>query len=128
VGEIAARFRDASDASFTVGVFDGAALVAVATFSRETALKERHKAHVYAVYVSARYRRQGLGGRLIATLITHAKLDASLEQMLLSVDADNAAAVCTYEKLGFETYGTEPRALKVGDEYVDERLMILRLR
>jgi RimJ/RimL family protein N-acetyltransferase len=37
------------------------------------------------------------------------------------------AAIRTYRKFGFETYGTEPRALKVGSEYVDEHLMILRV-
>ena len=33
-----------------------------------------------------------------------------------------------YRKAGFEVYGTEPRALKVGSRYVDEHHMILRIR
>jgi hypothetical protein len=31
-----------------------------------------------------------------------------------------------YEALGFEAYGVEPRSLKIGTEYVDDVLMILR--
>ena len=33
-----------------------------------------------------------------------------------------------YRKFGFEVFGTEPRALKMGSEYIDEQHMILMLR
>jgi RimJ/RimL family protein N-acetyltransferase len=65
---------------------------------------------------------------LIATLLDLTRKDPSLEQVLLGVGAHNVAAIQTYQKFGFELYGTEPRALKVGSAYVDEQLMILRLR
>ena len=32
-----------------------------------------------------------------------------------------------YQKQGFKIYGTEPRALKIGDTFFDEHLMILDL-
>jgi len=38
------------------------------------------------------------------------------------------AAMRLYHSLGFVAYGTEPCALKLGDQYLDEDLMILRLR
>ena len=128
VAEVAERFREKSDGSFTLGGFDGEALIAVATFKREAGIKERHKGHILGVYVSASHREQGFGGTLIATVLGLAREDPSLEQVLLGVGAHNVAAIQTYRKFGFEAYGTEPRALKVGSEYVDEHLMILRLR
>ena len=126
VEEAAERIREKSDGSFTLGGFDGERLIAVATFKREAGIKERHKGHILGVYVSASHRVQGFGTRLIAALLGLAREDSSLEQVLLGVGAHNVAAIRTYRKFGFETYGTEPHALKVGSEYVDEILMILR--
>jgi hypothetical protein len=37
------------------------------------------------------------------------------------------AARALYRSFGFETYGTEPNALKVDDRYIDEDYMILRI-
>jgi ribosomal protein S18 acetylase RimI-like enzyme len=54
--------------------------------------------------------------------------DSSLEQILLAVATSQEAAMRLYRSFGFETYGTEPRALKVGSTYIDEDHMILRLR
>lgn len=127
IAETAERVREKPDGSFTLGGFDGELLVAMATFKREVGIKERHKGHLLGVYVSGSHRGQGFGAELIATLLDLAREDASLEQILLGVGAHNVAAIRTYRKLGFELYGTEPHALKVGDEYVDEHLMILRL-
>jgi ribosomal protein S18 acetylase RimI-like enzyme len=39
---------------------------------------------------------------------------------------DNALAL--YRRLGFEVYGVEPRALKAGNTYLDEALMVLFLK
>jgi ribosomal protein S18 acetylase RimI-like enzyme len=126
--ETAERIREKEDGSFTLGGFDGETLVAMATFKRETGVKERHKGHLLAVYISASHRGRGFGAKLIETLLSLAKEDSSLEQILLGVGSHNTAAIQTYRKFGFESYGTEPRALKVGSVYVDEHLMILRLR
>ncbi len=127
IDETAERIREKADGSFTLGGFDGDSLVAMATFKREVGIKERHKGHLLAVYVSGSHRGQGLGSKLIGDLLSLAMGDASLEQILLGVGAHNTAAIRTYSKFGFEPYGTEPRALKVGSQYVEEHLMILRI-
>jgi ribosomal protein S18 acetylase RimI-like enzyme len=49
-----------------------------------------------------------------------------VEQVLLSVAATQEAAIRLYRSLGFEPFGREPRALKIGNRYVDEEYMILR--
>ena len=68
-----------------------------------------------------------MGRALIAALLERAKQDSSLEQILLAVATSQAAALHMYRSFGFETFGTEPNALKVGSTYVDEDHMILRI-
>lgn len=128
VEETAERIREKADGSFTLGGFDGGTLIAIATFKRGAGIKERHKGYLLGVYVSGLHRGHGFGAKLIAAVLDLAREDGSLEQVLLGVGAHNLAAIRAYSKSGFELYGTEPHALKVGSEYVDEHLMILRLR
>jgi len=66
--------------------------------------------------------------KLIAALLGMVMDNPLLEQILLGVASSNLAAIRTYQRFNFEIYGTEPHALKVGSEYVDEHLMILRIR
>lgn len=128
VEEIAKRFRDMPRDSFNLGAFERGNLVGTAMFIRETGRKERHKGRIYGVYVTAAQRRRSLGQALIAALLSRAKEDTSLEQILLAVATCQEAAIQLYRKIGFEAYGTEPRALKVASEYTDEDLMVLRIR
>ena len=64
----------------------------------------------------------------MASLLERAKQDPSLEQIMLAVATCQDAARQLYRDFGFETYGTEPRALKVGSRYIDEEHMLLRVR
>jgi ribosomal protein S18 acetylase RimI-like enzyme len=128
VEETAARFREYPEESFTLGGFDGGVLAGIATFIRERGLKEQHKGHIYGAYVSADHRQRGFGRAMIAAVVSMAKEDATLEQILLAVGTCQEAAMRMYRDSGFEVYGTEPRALKVGSRYIDEHQMILRIR
>jgi len=53
------------------------------------------------------------------------RLLPGIEQVALAVSSQNAGARGLYESLGFEMYGCEKRASKIGDAYVDEELMVL---
>ncbi len=125
---IAHRFRDPPEGGLNLGAFEDGGLVGTATFLRETGQKERHKGRIYAVYVSPGQRGKAIGRALLSHLLEEARRDASLEQVLLAVATCQNAARQLYRSLGFETYGTEPRALKAGSTYIDEDHMILRLR
>ena len=125
---IGQRFCDGGQANFTLGAFVDGALAGIATFVRDAGLKERHKGRIFGVYVTSSCRRKGIALALLAALVERAKRDASLEQILLAVATGQVAALQLYRKYGFRTYGTEPRALKVGSTYIDEDLMILTLR
>lgn len=125
---IAQRFRDGGEANFTLGAFVDGSLAGIATFVRDAGLKERHKGRIFGVYVTSACRRKGIGRALLAALVERAKQDVSLEQILLAVATGQKAALKLYRECGFQTYGTEPRALKMGSTYIDEDLMILSLR
>jgi ribosomal protein S18 acetylase RimI-like enzyme len=124
----AQRLRDGSAQSLYLGGFANDTIVGMATFIRETGLKERHKGRIFGVYVSEAYSGKGVGRALLSALLARAEHDSSLEQILLSVAANQHAAKTLYRSFGFETYGTEPDALKVGPAYVDEDHMIRRIR
>jgi ribosomal protein S18 acetylase RimI-like enzyme len=51
-----------------------------------------------------------------------------LEQVLLSVTTTQIAALALYRSLGFELFGTEPRALNISGEFIDEHYLILHLK
>jgi ribosomal protein S18 acetylase RimI-like enzyme len=127
VETIALRFRNASEGALHLGAFEADSLIGIATFIRETGLKERHKGHIYGVYVTASQSRKGVGRALVGAILERAKQDSSLEQILLAVATCQNAARRLYHSFGFETYGTEPNALKVGSTYIDEDHMVLRL-
>ena len=77
--------------------------------------------------MTASQRRKGVARALLAALLQRVKQDSSLEQIQLAVAAGQNAAARLYREFGFETYGTEPNALKVGTKYIDEDHMFLRI-
>jgi ribosomal protein S18 acetylase RimI-like enzyme len=85
----------------------------------------RHKGFIWGMYVRPEARGAGVGRALLQAAIAHAT--GRVEQLKLDVVADNAAALALYRAAGFIAYGTEPRALKLGEIYLDEVLMALRL-
>ena len=114
------------DDVFYLGAFDDS-LIGIVGFYREEGIKNRHKGYVVSMYVLRERRGQGVGKALVQELIARARQIDGLEQLLLAVVTTNRTASLLYRSLGFEIYGTQPGALKVGESYWDEDLMILRL-
>ncbi len=127
---IAERFRrDAgSDLDFALGAFEGATLVGMTGCHRENAVKHRHVAYIWGVYVAPEHRRTGLGRRLFIATVDRARTWPDLEALWLDVTTVNEGARALYASCAFRTAGTKPRSLKVGDRYYDEELMVLDLR
>jgi RimJ/RimL family protein N-acetyltransferase len=109
-----------------VGGFDGDGLAGIGGLSRYPGAKLRHKALLWGMYVRESARGTGLAGAIVEALLAAAR-ELRVEQVLLTLAADNVAARRLYERCGFERYATEPRAVKVDDGYFDELLMIRRL-
>ena len=64
---------------------------------------------------------------LLEAAIARARETPGVEQLILAVVTVNTPARNLYLSLGFEPYGREPLALKLGDRYLDEELMVLFL-
>jgi RimJ/RimL family protein N-acetyltransferase len=109
------------------GAFAGDALVGVVGYEREPRAKGRHKATVLGMFVPAEHAGHGVGGALMAALIAAARDEPGLEHLVLTVTATNTRALRLYERCGFESFGTEPRAIRVGSEYFGKTHMILFL-
>lgn len=105
----------------------GDALCGIVTVHRERARKLRHKAWIFGVFVAPERRGQGLGRALMEAAVAWARGLEGVELLQLGVTATAAPALALYEAMGFERFGLEPRALKLGDQYHDEIHMQLRL-
>lgn len=116
-----------SSSDFVIGAFVAGRLVGVAGFFRYKAPKIRHKGHVWGVYVQRESGGKGIGRALMRKLLEEAQSQPGLEHVTLAVGGYNTAARRLYESVGFQFYAREPRAIRVGDEYVDEDWMMLRL-
>jgi ribosomal protein S18 acetylase RimI-like enzyme len=93
------------------GAFVDGELVGMAGFARMKPLREQHKGTVWSMYVRASARGHGLGGKLLRTIIEHARTE--VEVLNLVVVSTNTAAVALYERHGFQRWGLQPRALKL---------------
>jgi len=105
------------------GSIDGSPLLGVAGFYVPGAAKQRHKGILWGMYVRPAARGTGLAAALLQRVIEQAR--PLVEEIRLTVMASNTAAHRLYSAAGFEPYGLERRALKVGDDYYDDMLMAL---
>jgi ribosomal protein S18 acetylase RimI-like enzyme len=127
INDVKSRLSSDPANNFIAGAFVGGRLAGTAGFYREPGLKRRHKGHVWGVYLAAGMRGQGIGRRMLQALLERAAAIAGLEQILISVTTTQVPAVSLYRSLGFQFWGREVRALKIGERYVDEDYMVLHL-
>jgi ribosomal protein S18 acetylase RimI-like enzyme len=127
VNDVAGRLSSDTGEDFTVGAFDGDRLLGTAGFLRDKQIKQRHKGHIWGVYVAREARRRNAGRDMLRAILTRAAGIDGVEQILLSVNTAQEAPVKLYRSLGFQSYGCERRALKIGERYVDEENMVLFL-
>jgi len=86
---------------------------------QEGKLKLKHKASIFAVYVSPKKRGFGIGKRLMVEAINKARELKGVEQLTLTVVSTNASAKSLYSSLGFEVWN--------GEEGIKNRSTILVL-
>lgn len=127
MADAAARIGSDPANNFVVGAFVGGKLIGTAGFYRSKGLKERHKGHIWGVYVTAATRGSGMGRNIMSAVLERAASVEGIEQIGLLVAITQAAAIALYQSLGFRSFGCQRRALKVGERYVDEEHMVLHL-
>ena len=113
--------------SFTLGAFHQAELIGMVGFRRKDGEKEQHRGHIWGMYVRSDLQGKGFGKALLSEAIDLAKSMTGLEQIELCVVTRNKQARGLYATLGFASCGTDPRALFVDGEYLDEERMVLIL-
>ena len=116
-----------ANGNFVLGAFAKNQLVGMAGFFQRQGPKIRHRGLIWGVYVRSEWRKHGAGRLLLSEVLRLARTLAGLEQIHLAVATDQPAARRLYASLGFEAYGRDIHALKLGDAYVDEEMMLLRL-
>jgi ribosomal protein S18 acetylase RimI-like enzyme len=107
------------------GAFDGERLIGITGFNRMARLRASHRGEVVQVYVDPNYRGQNIGEKLLRRVLEYGFTLDGIEQIQLSVIASNQTAIRLYEKLGFKTFGVQPRYFKAGDIYMDQQFMQL---
>lgn len=127
INEVKKRLWSGND-DFVAGAFQDGRLIGIAGFYREKGQKSRHKGRVWGVYVTPEARGAGIGGRMMQALLKRGSAIDGVQQILLSVTGTQEPAIRLYHSLGFESFGREPRALKIGDRYIDEEYMLLDLK
>ena len=126
IEQVASRLK--GDGDFTFGAFQENSLIGAVTLVQDKIEKMKHRAYIFAMYVKPEHRRTGAGKALIKAAISHAKKIPDIIKINLTVVSSNDKAKGLYSSLGFTTYGTEEKALKVNETYYDEELMVLFLK
>lgn len=119
--------RLANEDVITFGAFENSELVGTVTLVKQKRNKFKHKAEIVAMYVIPEKRGNGFAKMLLKTAIEQAKRTQGIEQINLTVVSTNVSAKRLYDSLGFEQFGVEKRALKLGQAYFDEIHMVLFL-
>jgi ribosomal protein S18 acetylase RimI-like enzyme len=128
VETVAARLASTSLDNFVLGAFSDGQLVGTAGFFRNQTVKRKHKGRVWGMYVADAARGKGVGRALLAALVDRARQIPDLDEILLSVADGQTAAQKLYASFGFETYGRERNALRVGERSLDEHYMSLAIK
>ena len=121
VADFAARAKT----STTFGGYVDDALAGSVVFVKPIRTKIAHTGDVGAMYVRAAHRGTGLADALLEAVIDHAI--GTVEQLKLTVNAENPRAIALYHRHGFQFVGRIPRSIRVGRKTYDELMMIRRL-
>ena len=109
---------------FMLGAFLDNQLCGICGFERAARRRTRHRGELVQLYVAPTATGQGIGGRLVAGVVTEAFLDPALTQIILGVIADNHAALAAYRRAGFREYGRLERYFVDGETSRTQLFMI----
>jgi len=116
-----------NDESAVFGAFDAGFLIGIVGIVRNTGIKEHHKSLIWGMYVTAGSRRRGVGELLMRAALEQARSWSGIELVHLAVSGTADDARRLYERLGFQEWGREPRALCWQGCFADEVHMVLDL-
>lgn len=116
---------DATFGAFAPVAADAAlALVGSVRLERDPFRKARHRAHVKGLFVAPAHRGRGLGRRLLDAAVAHARSLAGVTQVDLAVSSAAPEARRLYEAAGFRAWGTERRAFRDDERWLDRTYLV----
>lgn len=102
-------------------------LVGMIGVQRNPKPKLNHFITVVGFYVQPEHRSNGAGRELLSQVIEDSKRDNAIKKLQLCVATTQKAGIALYESMGFIEIGIKKYAVKVGDEYLDTKIMELYL-
>ena len=99
------------------GAFSEGKLVGVLGMSRRLSPKFKHRAFLWGMFVSCKFRKLKVGTLLLSYVKNWAKNHSEIKVLWLQVTETNFPAISFYKKHGFEIYGTEKQSLFTQGEY-----------
>jgi RimJ/RimL family protein N-acetyltransferase len=129
LAQITERIRPVDQGNFVMSAWENKdGLVGNIGFRRESQIKSHHKGMIWGVYVTPAHRGKGLANALLTATLDRIKTYPDLEQVTLAVSAEQKSAWRLYHSAGFQEFGLERNALKIGNHFIDEHWMVLHLR
>jgi ribosomal protein S18 acetylase RimI-like enzyme len=102
---------------------ENGAAIGLAGYFVSPRVKTNHVAEIVRVYVSPKYRRHGLGKKLLTHVLSDIRHHPEIRKIRIEVMATQAAAISLYQSLGFHEVGRFEQELHVENGYYDEILM-----
>lgn len=121
-----AQVAERLEREYVVGGHRDGVLAGIGGLSGVAGSKLRHKALLWGMYLRDDARGTGLADAIVQALLSRARGEG-FRQVLLTVAAENVAALRLYRRWGFERYGVEPDAVRSGSGYFAEVLMVHHL-
>lgn len=109
------------------GVIDGPLIVGHLEINHGANPNKSHRVTL-GLGIEQKYRRQGLGTRLLTEATQWISVLPSIDWIDLKVFAHNQAAIDLYRKFRFKELGRVPDKLRIDEQHIDEVLMTLDLR
>jgi len=124
--EVVRAQLESRNGSQVFGAFAGG-LHGMIGLGRPRHMKAARKVNLWGMYVSPPWRGQGIGARLLAAALSHARCLSGVRAVHISVTEAAPAARRLYERSGFRVWATEPESIEVGERLLTEYHLVLRL-
>ena len=115
--EIREKLSDPNYKAYVVKVGDK--VCALATYNLYLPGRVTHQAQIHAVFTDLKFRRQGLGKKILEKIKSDLHENPITSRVSLSVSTTQEGAIKMYEEAGFEKFGVGHKELKVDGKYYD---------
>lgn len=127
VDQFAERLNHDPAQNTTFGAWNDKELYGIVNVDRYSRAKTRHRVILGGMYVVPEARGKGIGRLLVQTAVDHARSLVGLDHIVLAVTVGNEPARQLYTSLGFQSWGIDPRYIRVNNTFYDIEWMVLHL-